>query len=273
MKSLETTSPAKKNLRLANWAIFLSQFWHNLDVRYYKGIENILADGLSRLRTEAIELSREEYRLQEIKEADEDTSSASAFTAQETTLSTSLVRIQPEFKNKISEAYADDIHFGPILKVLRAHLTEYPDSVDKATDMVSRPKSPYAMLLPEDNPLLFWKDEKQQFRLCIPRAMAKQILELAHDKENHYGLAKTYARLTASYYFPKLLKLLESYIAHCPKCAINRTLRHRPYGDAQPIETESEPLYTLTMDFILGLPPSRRFSHGDELFDTIRIGS
>ena len=59
-------------------------------------------------------------------------------TAQETTLSTSLVRIQPEFKNKISEAYEDDVHFGPILKVLRAHLTEYLDSVDKATTLVNR---------------------------------------------------------------------------------------------------------------------------------------
>ena len=47
MKSLETTSPGKKNLRLANWAIFLSQFWHHLEIRYYKGIENVLADALS----------------------------------------------------------------------------------------------------------------------------------------------------------------------------------------------------------------------------------
>ena len=138
--------------------------------------------------------------------------------------------------------------------------------------MVFQPKSPYGMALPEDKPLLFWKDEKHQLCLCIPHKMAKQILELAHDKENHYGLAKTYAHLTSAFYFPKLLKLLkllESYIAHCPKCAINRTLRHKPYGDAQVIETPNCPLHTITMDFILSLPPARCFAHGDELFDTI----
>jgi Integrase zinc binding domain/Chromo (CHRromatin Organisation MOdifier) domain len=126
------------------------------------------------------------------------------------------------------------------------------------------------MMLPEREPLLFWQDEVAgNLRLCIPRTMAKPILELAHDKENHYGIEKTYARLVAGYFLPQLLKLLKSYIAHCPKCAINRTLRHRPYGDAQPIESPSTPFHCITMDFIVGLPPSRRFAHGDELFDSV----
>jgi hypothetical protein len=126
------------------------------------------------------------------------------------------------------------------------------------------------MLLPADKPLLFWRDDVAgALRLCIPRSMAKVILELAHDKENHYGLAKTYNRLITTYFFPQLLKLLKTYIAHCPKCMINRTLRHKPYGDAQPIESPSTPFHCVTMDFVLALPPARRFSHGDELFDTI----
>jgi hypothetical protein len=36
----------------------------------------------------------------------------------------------------------------------------------------------------------------------------------------------------------------------------------------KPITTSPYPFHTLTIDFILSLPPSRRFAHGDELFDT-----
>jgi hypothetical protein len=45
-----------------------------------------------------------------------------------------------------------------------------------------------------------------------------------------------------------------TYIGHCPKCAINRTLTHKPHGETQPISTPSIPFHTLAMDFILGLP-------------------
>jgi len=49
MTSLQTSSPGRSNLRLANWALLLSQYWHNLEVKYVKGIENMMADALSRL--------------------------------------------------------------------------------------------------------------------------------------------------------------------------------------------------------------------------------
>jgi hypothetical protein len=265
MKSLETTSPAKKNLRLANWGIFLSQYWNNLEIRYVRGVENVVADALSRLRTQIMELNREEKRLRLMKEQMED-EPVGAFLARE--VLASLLQIEPKLRRDISTAYNEDTYFGPILRTIRAYLTEHPTQV--ADNRISRPKSPYVMLLPAEEPLLFWRDDAAgTLRLCIPRSMSKVILELAHDKENHYGLAKTYNRLINTYFFPQLLKLLKTYIAHCPKCMINRTLRHKPYGDAQPIQSPSTPFHCITMDFVLGLPPSRRFSHGDELFDTI----
>ena len=36
-----------------------------------------------------------------------------------------------------------------------------------------------------------------------------------------------------------------------------------------PINSQSIPFHTLTLDFIVALPPSQRFAHGSELFDSI----
>ena len=67
MTSLQTTSLGKLNLRLANCALLLSQYWYNLEVRYVKEIENVLADSLSRLCIEAITLSGETLRASQLR--------------------------------------------------------------------------------------------------------------------------------------------------------------------------------------------------------------
>ena len=50
---------------------------------------------------------------------------------------------------------------------------------------------------------------------------------------------------------------------------MNRTLRDKSHGLLKLIESKPIPFHTLTIDFILALPPSRRFGHGDELYDTV----
>ncbi len=59
MTTLHTTSPGHANLCLANWSLLLSQYWHNLDVIYVRGIENVMADALSHLHLEIISLSND----------------------------------------------------------------------------------------------------------------------------------------------------------------------------------------------------------------------
>jgi hypothetical protein len=41
-------------------------------------------------------------------------------------------------------------------------------------------------------------------RICLPRAKISEALHLAHDAMGHFGKEKTYARMTETYYQPKL---------------------------------------------------------------------
>jgi hypothetical protein len=62
MKSLQTTSTSRSNLRLQTWGIYLSQFWGRMQVVYSKGANLDCPDALSRL---AYEVSANAARLQE----------------------------------------------------------------------------------------------------------------------------------------------------------------------------------------------------------------
>jgi len=500
MKGLKTTSPGRKNLRLANWSLFLSQFWGNLDVRYCKGIENVMADGLSRLRREVIELTDEDklaIQLREKREQD-DSDDIHVYNVDEVVAAT-LVQLEDEFKSKLVSAYKSDSHFGPIYKILeqqrdsdvsrlqattastttstalststdsnyhqapneyqpslpirtsitsesaqnlvpllpnsriasgtpstlrnvphfppdhdprsfslgsdpnssitvfavtrskdrndgsrnsymdrakdlqgsdeekipegvenidandgsiqgtdgahvsadkgtradtnernmdmnegvdRAHVSvdketradtnernmdmnEGTDrahvSVDKETradtneknmdirategldissestttmvantssDFVSRPGSSYNLSI--STGLLYYQDSNDnRYRLCVPRMYLKEVLALAHDADGHFGISKTYSRLVSGFFAPRLLKQVKLYIKYCPRCAINKIVYDKPHGELQPIRTPPEPLHTLTMDFIVGLPTTTLFGHGEELFDCI----
>ena len=447
MKGLKTTSPGKKNLRLANWSLFLSQFWANIDVRYCKGIENVMADGLSRLRREALELTEEDKWAMELKEKREKDDDIHVYNMDEVVAAT-LIQLDDDYKAKLVEAYKSDSHFGPIYTILEkergsksssttaSHLvhgsdwisstsinndmseisalptlrnvpqlpsssksnftprseakifaltrskaarndvsldsvidnveshdeegiesnidgntggldqeldkhegskiedvaseevdrqssedgvgfvpnniprykgmgTDYVDrekernadkiaedvheegepsvtvsnshpsllsssTNDKAqdSDFISRPGSNYALSL--STGLLYYQDlYDNRYRLCIPHRHLKEILALAHDADGHFGISKTYSRLVSGFFAPRLLKQVKSYIRHCPRCAINKIVYDKPHGTLQPIRTPPEPLHTLTMDFVVGLPSTTCFGHGEELFDCI----
>ena len=140
--------------------------------------------------------------------------------------------------------------------------------------MIACPFSPYHLFLPLNEALLFYKDSVDgRLRLCLPKTTHKEIFTLAHDRENHFSLVKTYNRLVMNYFVPHLLRALKIYISHYPQCALNRTLRDKSHGLVKPIESKPIPFHTLTIDFILALPPSRRFGHGDELYDTVMTGT
>ena len=266
MKSLQTTAPGRRNLRLQNWSVFMSQFWGNLDVRYVKGIDNVMADALSRLRREVKDLTSEDRLASELRTRREsaDDEDIHAFNIDEF-VSASLVQLEDEFKDRLVQAYADDKHFAPIIKVIRESITP---STSQQTDLVGRPRSPYR--LDTSTGLLYYEDSIDfRLRLCIPRKCLKEVLHLAHDSDGHFKVAKTYARAIAGFFAPGLLRQIKRYIAFCPRCQINRTLTDKPHGELIPIKTPPIPFHTLSMDFIVALPSATMFGHGDEAFDSI----
>ena len=49
-------------------------------------------------------------------------------------------------------------------------------------------------------------------------------------------------------------KLLQTYINGCPACQLFKPSRQLPYGQLHPVKPHSEPIFELTVDFIVGLP-------------------
>jgi len=108
------------------------------------------------------------------------------------------------------------------------------------------------------NGLLWYK----QKRLYVPeRKMRDTILKECHDGPlvGHGGAKRTTTLLKKSYYWPNLKDSAEDYVKTCLNCQQNRTLNKKQVGLLQPLPIPEGPWESVSMDFMVSLPPSRGF--------------
>ena len=102
---------------------------------------------------------------------------------------------------------------------------------------------------------------------------AKQdIIKLYHDDltSGHPGIDKTIEIITRNHIWKGLRKDVQNYVAVCDTCHKSKTTRHKPYGLLQPLPAPDRPWHTVTMDFIIGLPPSEEPLTGTK-YDSILV--
>jgi hypothetical protein len=163
-----------------------------------------------------IAITDTEHRLLELKSKLDEIDTVNRFNATEGAVRASLLELDDEFKAKITEGYTQDPLFAPIIKTI---LTYYEANKDKVIeDMIERLYSPYKLLLsPENRRLLFYKDPVDDcLRLCLSKPTHREMFSIAHDRENHFGIAKTYARMITNYFVPYLFRTLKIFISRCP---------------------------------------------------------
>lgn len=109
--------------------------------------------------------------------------------------------------------------------------------------------------------LLQFKDH-----LYVPRdkGIQQALLQRYHNHPlaGHFGAAKTFQLLSRSYFWPGLRRILDDYIAGCLPCQQNKPSRHAPYGSLASLPIPDRPWDSISIDFIVKLPPSL------DLFDT-----
>ena len=231
--SLTTTSTNKMNLRLVRASDYLQRF--ELVIRYKPGKQHIVPDALSRL-----ESSYSDPAPAEIGELD----ALLAHYATPYCFTASLVEMSQEFKQRVTKGYLKDPAYKHILKVL--------DASD-----VGAAKLPFVR---EPDGLIFRLHDAigdhafTARRLYVPSTYIKDVLEIAHS-DGYPGYARCLEKASA-WYIRGLAKHIREYIRHCPQYQIYQTRRHAPYGAMQPIDSPPAPFHTITVDFILALPPS-----------------
>jgi len=108
------------------------------------------------------------------------------------------------------------------------------------------------------NGLLWYK----QNRLYVSEGkMRDTFLKECHDGPlaGHGGAKRTTTFLKKSYYWPNLKDCAEEYVKTCLTCQQNLTLNKKQVGLLQPLLIPKGPRESVSMDFMVSLPPSRGF--------------
>jgi transposase InsO family protein len=99
-------------------------------------------------------------------------------------------------------------------------------------------------------------------RVYVPPepALRAELLKTYHDDPlaGHFGRAKTVELLARSYHWLNMEQDVKEYINSCVVCQGSKSLKQRPAGELHPLPQPAGPWQELTMDFVTGLPVSRR---------------
>ncbi len=108
------------------------------------------------------------------------------------------------------------------------------------------------------NGLLWYK----QNQLYVPKGRLRDVfLKECHDGPltGHGGAKHTTTFIKKSYYWPNLKDDVEEYVKTCFTCQQNRTINRKQVGLLGPLLIPKRPWESVSMDFMVNLPPSRGF--------------
>ncbi|WVZ51899.1 hypothetical protein U9M48_002999 [Paspalum notatum var. saurae] len=97
-------------------------------------------------------------------------------------------------------------------------------------------------------------------RICIPvGSVCLLLLQQAHGGGlmGHFGAKKMEAVLSAHFFWPKMRRDIERFVSRCTTCQTAKS-RLNPHGLYMPLPVPSTPWEDISMDFVLGLPRTKR---------------
>jgi hypothetical protein len=109
----------------------------------------------------------------------------------------------------------------------------------------------------------FYRPNGYLFRgnqFCVPNSSMRELLvREAHGEGlmSHFGVRKTLDVLREHFFLPKTKRDVERVCARCITCRQAKS-RVLPHGLYTPLPVPSGPLVDISMDFVLGLPWSRK---------------
>ncbi|KAJ1599535.1 hypothetical protein NDA14_004105 [Ustilago hordei] len=97
------------------------------------------------------------------------------------------------------------------------------------------------------------------------------VMTQCHDgiTAGHVGRDATIKAAQRHYWWPNMTAWIADYVASCPVCARYKAPHHHPYGLLQPLATPDRPWGSISLDFIEGLPPSKKYD--SKTYDSILV--
>lgn len=161
-----------------------------------------------------------------------------------------LIGVSPQELAEWSSGYLEDQHFSRVLKGWK-----------REKDWVNPifPQYHYS-----ESGLIYFEDWQGNNRLCVPSNLHVRIMDEIHNtvtEAAHAGYHRTYNRIAATYYWPKMSRDIKRYTSTCDICQKSKPRRHAPIGLLQPIPIPSQLFEVVSMDFIPDLPYSEGFNN------------
>ncbi len=99
-------------------------------------------------------------------------------------------------------------------------------------------------------------------QVCIPdhTSLKQKIMYEMHATpySGHLGTGNTERNIASHYWWPGMQKDVIQYVKVCPTCQKNRKPTHKPPGELQSLPVPRETWTSISMDFITGLPITKR---------------
>lgn len=162
--------------------------------------------------------------------------------------------LHQQFIRPLREGETESIVADPLHQMTKAELSVIRDA--QATDTLCKeiirslkagePRVGYGMI----DDLVYSVGDDTIF---LPKKLFRRFARAAHEDLAHPGFTRTFAKLSAIFYHPKLAEMVRSYVKHCPECIKTKPLPR--VGEMKvDIDDLGIPFHTISLDLMLGLP-------------------